>query len=136
MKSLDVLDPLTWAKTVNDKWIVHHNLNNSAEDWMQHLAAMDDGRLIWSCEIARTMCAARDRLVDPKPWFYAGLFHLATVEEAREFLANHWLTRATIPSMADDEIVLRWMENIPPATRILMRKLRMALAGAATPCEI
>ncbi len=132
MKSLDSLDPITWAKTVNDKWIVHHNLNNSAEDWMQHLAALDDGRLVPSCEIARAMCAARDRMVDPKPWFYAGLFHLATAVEARKFLANHALMRATVPSLASDETVNLWLEGNTPETLALLNRLRTSLAGTVS----
>ena len=128
MKSLDSLDPLAWAKTVNDRWIVHSNLNNSAGDWLRHLEALDDGRLLPSCGIAREMCSARDRMDDPKPWFYAGLFHLATEEEAREFLPNHRVTRATIPSMAEDEAVRLWLDRITPETRVLLDRLRSALA--------
>lgn len=30
--------------------------------------------------------------LDPKPWFYAGLFSLATADEARRMLASHPLT--------------------------------------------
>ena len=133
MKSLDSLDPLTWAKTVNDRWIVHHNLNNSADDWMRHLAVLDDGRLTPSCEIARAMCAARDRMVDPKPWFYAGLFHLATAAESRKFLSNHGLTRATVPSLVEDEAIRLWLEQNTPETRSLLDRLRTALAGIVSP---
>ena len=39
---------------------------------------------------------------DPKPWFYAGLFSLATVEEARRFLANHSFTLSAIPSLSTE----------------------------------
>ncbi len=136
MKSLELLDPLTWAKTVNDKWIVHHNLNNSADDWMRHLAALDDGRLVPSCEIARAMCAARDRMVDPKPWFYAGLFHLATAAEAHRFLANHALTRATVPPLTNDETVRLWLERNTPETAALLDRLRQTLAGIISSCEL
>lgn len=127
MKSLDNLPTLEWANTVNSKWIVHNNLNNSAQDWLDYLAARNDGRLIKSCEIARAMCSRRDRFDDPKPWFYSGLFHLATAEEARHFLPNHRVTRATIPTMFDDEAVLLWLDRINPETRLLLDRLRNAL---------
>lgn len=129
MKSLDVLDAVAWAERVNRTWIVHSNLNNSAEDWLHHLAALDDGRLVKSCEVARRMCAARDSLDDPKPWFYAGLFHLATAEEARDFLPNHRVTRATIPCMTDDDAVRLWLDRITPETRALLDRLRAASAS-------
>lgn len=127
MKALDDLTPLEWANTVNNRWIVHNNLNNSAQDWIDYLAALHDGRLLKSCEIARAMCSLRDRLDDPKPWFYSGLFHLATAEEARHFLPNHRVTRATIPAMADDEAVLLWLDRINPETLKLLDRLRNAL---------
>ncbi len=126
-KPMDDLDPIEWAKLVNRTWIVHNNLNNSAQDWMDHLTALADGRLIPSCEIARAMCKVRDPLDDPKPWFYAGLFHLATAEEACRFLPNHRVTRATIPTMADDEAVLLWQDRITPETRVLLDRLRAAI---------
>ncbi len=127
-RRIDDLDPTEWAKLVNRTWIVHNNLNNSAQDWMDYLADLADGRLIPSCEIAREMCRLRDPLDDPKPWFYAGLFHLATAEEARKFLPNHRVTRATIPTMADDEAVLLWQDRISSETRVLLDRLRAAIA--------
>lgn len=130
MKALDNLDPLTWANTVNNTWIVHNNLNNSAEDWLLHLARLDDGRLIRSCEIARRMCSLRDPLDDPKPWFYAGLFHLSTRQEAIQFLPNHRVTRATVPSMADDQEVALWLDRVTPETRAILDRLQKALVQA------
>lgn len=131
MKALESLDPLTWANTVNNTWIVHNNLNNSAEDWLLHLGRLDDGRLIPSCEIARKMCALRDPLDDPKPWFYAGLFHLATQEEAIDFLPNHRVTRATVPIMHDDRAVVLWLDRVTAETRVLLDRLKVALVQAA-----
>jgi hypothetical protein len=128
MKFLDSLDSLTWAKTVNAKWLVHSNLNRSAKDWMLHLATLDDGRLVTSCGTARAMCHTRDHFADPKPWFYAGLFHLATAEEARQFLTNHWMTRATLPSLAIDEKTNQWLDSGTPETRALVDRLRTVLA--------
>lgn len=116
---------------MNERWIVHSNLKNSAEDWLRHLAALGDGRLLPSCEIARAMCSTRDGLDDPKPWFYAGLFHLATAAEAQEFLSGHRVTRATIPSMAADDELGLWLDRITPETRALVDRLKAALAEIA-----
>ena len=40
---------------------------------------------------------------DPKPWFYAGLFSLATLAEAERFLSGHDFTIACIPALADSD---------------------------------
>jgi hypothetical protein len=126
MKSLEALEPLEWVKQVNCRWIVHNDLNQSAAAWLDYLATLDDGRLLRSCGIARDMCQIRGPLDDPKPWFYAGLFHLATAAEARRFLAHHRVTRACVPSMADDDEVLLWLDRINAETRRLLSRLREA----------
>lgn len=126
MKSLEALESIEWANKVNRSWIVHNDLNQSADAWLHHLGALEDGRLLRSCEIARAMCAIRDRLDDPKPWFYAGLFHLATADEARRFLVHHRVTRASVPTMADDDEVLLWMDRSNSETRHLLERLREA----------
>jgi hypothetical protein len=124
------MPPVEWAERVNRSWIVHSNLDDQAEAWMHYLRDLNDGRLELSCQIARTMCDLRDSLDDPKPWFYSGLFHLAMADEARRFLANHPVTKATVPAMAEDENVLRWREHISPATYELLERLRVALLQA------
>lgn len=120
--------PIEWAKRVNCAWLVRGHLNEHAEAWLDHLAALGDGRLQRSCEIARSMCGIRDRLDDPKPWFYAGLFSLATAEEASRFLASHHITKAAIPAMADDQEVKLWANHISPETRELLARLRQGIA--------
>jgi hypothetical protein len=75
------------------------------------------------------MCGMRNPLEDPKPWFYAGLFSLATADEARRFLGTHRVTKALVPAMADDEEVLRWLEAVGPETRDLVKRFRDALAA-------
>jgi hypothetical protein len=120
--------PIDWAKRVNRSWIVHGHLNDRAEQWLEHLASLNDGRLQRSCENARAMCARRDSLDDPKPWFYAGLFSLATPAEARTFLASHRVTKALVPSMADDDEVRLWLDRVGPETHLLLDRLRQALA--------
>jgi hypothetical protein len=124
------LPPVDWFKRVNRSWIVHNNLNDQADAWVNYLADLRDGRAETSCEIARTMCDLRDPLDDPKPWFYAGLFHLATAAEARRFIETHRVTKATVPTMVDDESVNLWMARISPETRELVERLRIALVHA------
>ena len=124
------MSPVDWVKRVNRSWIVHNNLNDQADAWVNYLADLDDDRLESSCEIAREMCDLRDPLDDPKPWFYAGLFHLATVHEAKRFLDTHRVTKATVPTMVDDESVHLWIARISPETRELLERLRDALVQA------
>jgi hypothetical protein len=119
--------PIDWVKRVNRAWIVRGHLNVQAESWLDHLAALDDGRLQQSCENARALCDLRDPLDDPKPWFYAGLFSLATPAEAHKFLATHRVTKALVPSMADDEEVRLWLDRVGPETLQLLERLRQAL---------
>ena len=124
------MSPVDWVRRINRSWIVHNNLNDQADAWITYLADLGDGRLNASCEIAREMCDLRDPLDDPKPWFYAGLFHLATAAEAKQFLDTHRVTKATVPTMVDDESVNLWIARISPETRELLDRLRQALVQA------
>lgn len=124
------MSAVDWVKRVNRSWIVHNNLNDQADAWVNYLGELGDGRQEHSCEIARTMCDLRDPLDDPKPWFYAGLFHLATAAEAARFLDTHRVTKATVPTMAEDESVHLWINRISPETRELLERLRHALVQA------
>ena len=124
MKITSTMPPIEWAGRVNQSWIVRGGLNEHAVEWMKYLISQDDGRLLSSCEAARAMCGLRDPLSDPKPWFYAGLFSLATADEARRFLHTHRITKAAIPAMRDDETVLLWLDRVGPETRELIQRLR------------
>ena len=124
------MSPVDWVRRINRSWIVHNNLNDQADAWITYLANLGDGRLNSSCEIARSMCDLRDSLDDPKPWFYAGLFHLATAAEAKGFLDTHRVTKATVPTMVDDESVRLWIDRISPETCELLDRLRQALEQA------
>ena len=124
------MPPVEWVKRVNRSWIVHNNLNDQAEAWVTYLADLNDERLEPSCELARTMCDLRDPLDDPKPWFYAGLFHFATAAEAKRFLDTHRVTKATVLTMVDDESVGLWIARISPETCELLDRLRKALVQA------
>lgn len=116
-----------WARRINRSWIVHNNLNDQAEAWVDYLETGGDPRLKISCEAARAMCDLRDPLDDPKPWFYAGLFHLATPEEAFRFLDLHRVTKATVTSMRNDENVRLWINRISLETKDLLERLRYSL---------
>jgi hypothetical protein len=124
------MSAVDWVKRINRSWIVHNNLNDQAEAWIDYLAAQSDPRLQASCETARAMCDLREPLDDPKPWFYAGLFHLATAQEAIRFLDTHRVTKATVPTMVDDESVLLWIARVSPETRELLECMRRALVLA------
>lgn len=128
MKHHSTLPPIDWVKRVNRSWLVKSHLNDHAEAWLQYLAEADDGRLLPSCQAARTMCSLRRPFDDPKPWFYAGLFSLATAAEAKQFLETHRITKATVPAMAEDEDVILWLDRVGPETHALLDRLRDGLA--------
>ena len=129
MKSHHHLTPIAWARRVNRLWIVHARLGDNAEAWINHLAEHDPERLETCCAVARSMCDLRASAEDPKPWFYTGLFSLATREEAARFLSNHRITKAAIPAMADDPEVKLWLERVGPETLDLMDRLRTGLSS-------
>lgn len=122
------LPALEWVKRVNRSWLVRGGLDENAHAWLEYLVNQNDGRLLPSCEAARSMCGFRDPLEDPKPWFYAGLFNLASAEEARRFLGTHRVTKAVVPAMADDEDVTLWLDRVGSETRELVQRLREGLA--------
>ena len=128
MKLFSALTPIDWVKRVNRTWLVKGSLNEHADAWLEYLAALNDGRLQLSCENARAMCSLRQPLDDPKPWFYAGLFSLATAPEAKRFLAPHRITKATVPAMEDDEDVILWTDRVGPETIELLERLREGIA--------
>lgn len=75
------------------------------------------------------MCKIRGPLEDPKPWFYAGLFRLATPAEVRRFLSTHRTTKAAVPVMEEDEDVVLWLDRVGLETRDLMERLRKGIAS-------
>lgn len=128
MRHREIRSPVDWAQRVNRAWLVRSNLNDHTEAWLDYLAGLDDGRLLKSCEIARAMCDHRKDDDDPKPWFYSGIFQLATAAEARRFLDTHRVTKATVPTMDDDPEVHLWLDRVGPETRELLVRLRQGLA--------
>lgn len=90
----------SWVRKVNDRWLVHSGLQHRATAYLDHLAATDRERLIHSLRIVRELFRALAPLEDPKPRFYAGIFSLATDEEARRYLHDHLFTFSLIPAGA------------------------------------
>jgi len=119
-------DHLAWVRRLNSRWIVHHGLGESAEAYLDYLTKVDPKRLGRSCRIAHRLAhqAGHD---DPKPWFYAGLFSLASVEEARQFLANRWFTISAIPSLAAELGYTNLPDTIGQDAREKIQRIRKAL---------
>jgi hypothetical protein len=124
----DGFDVVSWARRVNSRWIAHHGLSGDAELYMDHLGASDKDRLVRSCRRARKLVGERMGQDDPKPWFYAGLFSLATAEEAGRFLAGRWFTRASIPRIGDVENLGEDPDNVKGETRDKVDRIRVALS--------
>jgi hypothetical protein len=94
----DASDAIAWAQRVNSRWIAHGGLSDNATRYLEHLGQVDPDRLGRSCQRAHRLVRACVPGEDPKPWFYAALFSLATDAEIRRFLVDHWFTRAAHPS--------------------------------------
>lgn len=118
---------VAWAKRLNSRWIVHEGLDQRASAYMDHLAQIDPKRLERSCQLAHQL-VRQAGLEDPKPSFYAGLFSLATVEEARAFLTNHWFTLSAIPSLADELSPATPAGTIGESARHKIARIRQALS--------
>ncbi|MEI7909932.1 MAG: hypothetical protein WCK77_09880 [Verrucomicrobiota bacterium] len=143
MNHRDTSNLPNWARRVNGAWLVRGGLNATTEAWLSHLERTDGPRLQASCEIARALSRGPDHIHDPKPWFYAGLFSLATADEARHYLTTHHFTAAAIPALAHDDAVNHWVAALSPTSRELLARLREAVSelaaqyppSAATPSQ-
>jgi hypothetical protein len=92
------------VQRVNQSWIVHGHLRDTAIAWIEHLRKTDPQRLEKSCWLALFLTRYKKSVLrDPKPLFYAGLFAFATWEEIDWFLTEHPMTRAiTLLGLGDD----------------------------------
>lgn len=118
-----------WARRVNSRWIVHHGLKECAEAYLDHLEAMAPDRLARSCWRAHRLARECEPGEDPKPWFYAGLFSLATPDEAERFLADHWFTASCLPSPASAPGSGTTPAGIGPETQAKLERIRDAVAA-------
>jgi hypothetical protein len=121
------LDYVAWARGVNAEWIVHRGLNRKAADYIEHLAKVDPARLERSGRAAYLLTRKRDPADDPKPWFYGGLFSLATADEAKEFLASHSFTAALVPAARENPKLKAWLAKVSPKTCDCIGRIRKAL---------
>ena len=123
-------DHVAWVKRVNNRWIVHRDLNRNAGLYLDHLAQTDQPRLVSSCRNAHLMTSWCDPMDDPKPWFYSGLFSLITPEEAGTFLADHWLTRMVTASPGK---LTAATENRAETTLEKIQRIQLALTKLPSP---
>lgn len=120
-------DPVAWARRVNNRWFVRDNFGKDAAAYLDHLARTDPERLLRSCEHAHEMMKRRVKGVDPKPWFYAGLFSLATIDEARSSLRRRWFTLQSLPALAAEFDHPDSPIDIDPDTRAKLGLIRKAV---------
>lgn len=119
---------VAWARAVNSRWIVHHGLKDRAEAYLAHLEATDPARLATACERAARLVRGCGPIEDPKPLFYAGLFSVSTVEEAAQYLAEHWFTAECVPSLAGQSKRSTRPAGIGPETEAKIARVRKAVA--------
>jgi hypothetical protein len=131
MQHRDTTDPTAWARRVNRGWLVRGGLAETTDAWLTHLEKTDPARLLAACESARDLSRGPDRVNDPKPWFYAGIFSVATTAEASQYLTNHRFTAAAIPALAQDAAVNQWVAGLGPASSELLGRLRAAVCQHA-----
>ncbi len=86
-------DAVEWVRRVNRRWIVHQNLNQTTESFLDHLAEHDPARLQKGCRLVRDVIQQGRETEDPKALFYSALFSIATPAEVRRFLSRHLFTK-------------------------------------------
>ena len=115
---------------INRRWIVHGGLRESATAYLAELAQSDPVRLRRSCELAMALVHSATADGDPKPWFYAGIFAMATPGEMARFLGDHPLTRTTWEILNEQP----HCDQAPASVRVLAghiaRTIRDVLATA------
>ena len=120
------IDHIAWARKLNGRWIVHNKLNDTAAAYMDYVAEADHGRLARSCRLAHLLVHALEPTEDPKPWFYGGLFSLATRSEASTFLAPHPLLASVVPALQKQDRTAT-LGSVDEVTRRKILRLRDAL---------
>ena len=92
-----MISPVEYAKRINRTWIVHGNLGEDTETYLQHLGTTRLDVLEEVCALAvRVARDASQENRDPKPAFYAALFSRSTPDEQERFLKNHFWTRRLV----------------------------------------
>jgi hypothetical protein len=121
------VEVIGWAERVNSRWIAHHGLSENAEAYLSHLRQCDPDRLSKSCQRAHRLVRECKPGEDPKPWFYAALFSLATEGEVRQFLADHWFTRVAGPATTAQAGIQSEPAQVGGETREKLDRIRQAL---------
>jgi hypothetical protein len=121
------IDHVAWACRLNARWIVHNKLNATAAAYMDYVAKTDRERLARSCRLAHRLVHRAGHTEDPKPWFYGGLFGLATRSEAKRFLAQHSLLASVVPALQTRNALPASLESVDTATRRKIVRLRNTL---------
>lgn len=124
---MNTSDEVAWVRRVNDRWIVRQNLRESAAAYLDHLAAIDPERLQLSCACAKHLTETYGKKEDPKPWFYAGLFRMATPEEAERFLAKHDFTFSAISGLTEAKAPFLEKAMVHDHTTEKLRRIRDVL---------
>lgn len=122
-------DEISWVKGFNDRWIVREALRKHAAEYLEHLAQTDPKRLQRSCRRVKLLTDRFGHNEDPKPWFYAALFSLATVAEAKRYLAEHDFTLAAIPRLTEAAPDLLSGGRVALTTSEKIHRIRKALEG-------
>jgi hypothetical protein len=121
-------EAVAWVRELNSQWIVHNGLERRAEAYIAHLAATAPARLDIACRRAARLVFSCEPSEDPKPWFYAGLFSVPTIEEAEQYLADHWFTAQCVPAVADHSKRWKSPDEIGPQTEAKIARVRNAVA--------
>lgn len=120
-------DDIDWVRHVNGRWIVRESLREDAGAFLGYLASTDPARLRESCRRARLLTSAHP-CEDPKPWFYGGLFSVASPEETLRFLMGHDFTAACVGGEAVEQFGNLRIEGLRPDTAEKIRRVREGLA--------
>lgn len=121
-------DDIDWVRHVNGRWLVRSTFRADAAAYLDHLASVDPDRLLASCGRARRLARSQSG-EDPKPWFYAALFSLATLEEARRYLRGHDFTIACIPKFADTDLGSFHPGNVGVSAWEKIERIRAAITA-------
>ena len=121
-------NPVDAVKRINRRWIVHGGLRESAEKYLAELERCDPGRLHRSCGLAMALVHSAPAGRDPKPWFYAGLFAMATPDEAERTLGKHRLTRTTWEILNDASHRGKVSSNVRALAGRIAREIREGLS--------
>ncbi len=127
--SLNTSEAITWVRRVNDRWIVREGLRQSASAYLDHLASIDPARLLESCRRSKALTQSYGSDEDPKPWFYASLFSLATPAEAARFLKEHDFTRAVITGLSFPVRKQASLNNTSESTASKIHRIREVIKG-------